>query len=129
MRFLKKAEFEFYKDKIANKLDKLEEMIDIQEVRLDREITMKGQEYSKGCAIIEKRLDEHMAPVREDMRILVKTRARQVSDDILAQNKVLERFNTVRKEFENILQTVTYGLCPIVCCLLETQSVQLACEE
>ena len=70
-----------------------------------------------------------MAPVRKDMHILVKTRARQVSDDILAQNKVLERFNTVRKEFENILQTVTYGLCPIVCCLLETQSVQLACEE
>ena len=60
MRFMKKAEFEFYKDKMATKMDKLEAMIDIQETRLDREISLKGEEYSKGCAIIEKRLDQHM---------------------------------------------------------------------
>jgi hypothetical protein len=41
----------------------------------------KGYEYSKGVEIIERRLDEHMQPVRKDVEILLKTRARNVADD------------------------------------------------
>ena len=70
-----------------------------------------------------------MVPVRRDIDFIMKHRARQHSDDLLAQHRVLERFQTIKTEFDNLMQTVTYSLCPIVCCLLEQQSVQLACEE
>ena len=52
--------------------------------------------------IIERRLDEHMAPVREDMQILLKTRVRQQSDDMIKQNAIVERFNAIKKEFEGL---------------------------
>lgn len=68
MKFLKKAEFEHFKDnksgKMKKKLEKLTEMVEVLETRLDREITEKGEQYSTGCEIIEKRLEEHMIPVR-----------------------------------------------------------------
>lgn len=92
MRFLKKTEFEFYTNKMKEKIDDLEALIDMQESRLEREISMKGEEYSLGCEIIEKRLVDHMKPVKNDMVILMKTRARQHSDDLIAQNRVLDRF-------------------------------------
>ena len=80
---MKKKEFEFHKERLQDKIDGLEAMIDILETRLDREISDKGEQYSQGCAIIESRLVEHMKPVHKDIEILLKTRARQVSDDIL----------------------------------------------
>lgn len=58
-------------------------MIDILELRLDREVTEKGEQYSQGIGIIEDRITEHMAPVRKDIEVLLKTRSRQLSDDIL----------------------------------------------
>ena len=43
----------------------------------------KASEYAKGVEIIEARLEQHMVPVREDIEILLKTRQRQKSDDML----------------------------------------------
>ena len=48
-------------------------------------MTDKGEEYSKGITIIETRLNEHMDPVRADMALLMKTRHRQESDDMIKQ--------------------------------------------
>ena len=76
LRFLKKKEFTFYKDKLYEKIETLEEMIDILETRLDREVSEKEEQYSAGCAIIENRLIDHMKPVKKDIEILLKTRAR-----------------------------------------------------
>lgn len=49
-------------------------MIAILETRLDREITEKGEQYSTGCVIIEKTLDDHMVPVNDKIDLLLKTR-------------------------------------------------------
>ena len=88
MRFLKKAEFDHFKEhisaKLERKIEKLDAAVDILETRLDREVIGKGEQYSAGCAMIEKRLKEHMVPIREDIDIIMKSRARQHSDDILA---------------------------------------------
>ena len=51
-------------------------MVEMMETRLDREITMKGEQYSKGCEVIEERLTEHMIPVRANIDIILKARAR-----------------------------------------------------
>ena len=56
-------------------------MIEENDKKVDDEIINKGYEYAKGVEIIEKRLEEHMVPVREDVTLLVKTRARNVADD------------------------------------------------
>ena len=63
------------------------------------------------------------------MEILLKTRARQQSDDLIAQNKILDRFNSIKSEFENLVKTVDFTLCPLVTCLFENQCIQLQCEE
>ena len=63
------------------------------------------------------------------METLLKTRVRQVSDDMIKQNAVVERFNAIRTEFERIVQTVDYTLCPIVSCLFEHQTIQMKVEE
>ena len=52
------------------------ETIDIMDGKLHREILEKESEYHKGVSIIERRLEEHMVPVREEVDILMKTRAR-----------------------------------------------------
>ena len=110
-------------------MDDVEVLIETLEARIEKEINVKGEQYSAGVKIIEKRLDEHMAPVREKIDFIMKARYRQHSDDLLAQNRILERFNNIKKEFDGIIQTVTHALCPVVCCLLESQCTQLACEE
>ena len=46
MRFLKKTEFEHYRDKLKEKMEDLEGMIDIVEMRLEKEISLKGEQYS-----------------------------------------------------------------------------------
>ena len=75
-KYMKKEAFEFYKDKIEDRIQDMMETIDIMDGKLHREILEKESEYHKGVAIIERRLDEHMAPVREEVDILMKTRAR-----------------------------------------------------
>ena len=75
-RFFKKSEFYFYKDRIKEKIDELIAVIDKQELRLQDEVRLKGEEYSKGCHIIEGRLAEYMNPIQEDVAIMLKTRAR-----------------------------------------------------
>ena len=61
---------------MAKKVENLEAMVEMMETRLDREITMKGEQYSKGCEVIEERLTEHMIPVRANIDIILKARAR-----------------------------------------------------
>ena len=63
LRFLKKTEFDFYLEKLKEKIDSLEEMVESQERRLKKEISLKAEEYSKGCDIIEKSLAQYMAPI------------------------------------------------------------------
>ena len=122
-RFTKKTEFNYYVDKIKDRIDGLVEHIDKLEAQLAAQVKSKGEEYSKGITIIEGRINEQMDPVREDMQTLLKTRTRQVADDIIKQNAVVERFNAIRNEFERIVQTVDYTLCPIVSCLFEHQTI------
>ena len=74
LRFLKKSEFDFYHDKLKEKLDKVDEKIKILDERLVMEVKAKSEQYSQGCQIIEKRIDEHMEPLRQDMKTLLKTR-------------------------------------------------------
>ena len=101
----------------------MNEHIDKLEDKIEAQVKAKGEEYSKGIHIIETRINEEMTPVREDMETLLKTRTRQVSDDMIKQNAVVERFNAIRNEFERIVQTVDYTLCPIVSCLFEHQTI------
>ena len=96
---MKKEAFEFYKDKIEDRIQDLMETIDIMDGKLQKEILEKESEYDKGVSIIERRLDEHMVPVREEVDILMKTRARQKADDMLAQMKIIEHFDVIKKEF------------------------------
>ena len=74
LRFLKKSEFDFYHDKLKEKLDKVDEKLKKLDERLVVEIKAKGEQYSKGINIIEKRIDEEMEPLRQDMKTLLKTR-------------------------------------------------------
>ena len=108
---------------MKDRIDGLNEHIDKLEDQLADQVKAKGEEYSKGIHIIERRIDEEMTPVREDMETLLKTRTRQVSDDMIKQNAVVERFNAIKNEFERIVQTVDYTLCPIVSCLFEHQTI------
>ena len=62
----------------------------------------KGEEYSKGITIIETRLNEHMDPVRADMALLMKTRHRQESDDLIKQNAIVDRFNGIMRDFQDL---------------------------
>ena len=75
-KYMKKEAFEFYKDKIEDRIQDMMETIDIMDGKLHREILEKESEYHKGVSIIERRLEEHMVPVREEVDILMKTRAR-----------------------------------------------------
>ena len=102
-RWIKRQEFQFYKDKIEGRIQDLMDAIEEQETRLNDQVRAKGEEYSKGVAIIEAKLDEHMQPVREDMQILLKTRARQESDDMIKQNAIVERFNAIKQEFSGLV--------------------------
>ena len=118
-KYMKKEAFEFYKDKIEDRIQDLMETIDIMDGKLQKEILEKESEYHKGVAIIERRLDEHMVPVREEVDILMKTRARQKADDMLAQMKIIEHFDVIKKEFAQVMSTVEFTICPLVNCLLE----------
>ena len=73
-KYMKKEAFEFYKDKIEDRIQDLVESIDILDGKLQHEIKEKASEYAKGVEIIEARLEEHMVPVRADVEILLKTR-------------------------------------------------------
>ena len=126
---MKKQQFLFYKEKVSAKIKSLKKVIAAQEDRLNAEVKAKGEQFSKGVEIIESRLAEHMRPVKEDMEILIKTRSRQQSDDLIAQNAILDRFSAIKREFDSVLKTVTFTLCPIVTCLFENQCIQMACEE
>ena len=110
-------------------MDSLIKVIDDQEERLRTQVREKGEEYSKGITIIEGRLNDHMDPVRADMALLMKTRHRQESDDMIKQNAIVDRFNAIQKEFTDLKQTVDFTLCPIVNCLFENQAIQMRCEE
>ena len=120
---MKKEAFEFYKDKIEDRVQDLLEQIDIMEGKLQRDHLQRDSEYAKGVDIIEARLEEHMVPVRADVEILLKTRHRNKADDMLQQQKVLERFETIRREFGTLQSTVDCTLCPLVNCLLENQCI------
>jgi len=60
-----------------------------------------------------------MEPVREDIQILLKTRARQESDDLIKQKGLIQRFENISADFKVLLQTVDFTLCPMVNCLFE----------
>ena len=91
-RYFKRTEFMFYKEQIKERIKELVTIIEDQEKRLRIEVSLKGEEYSKGVTIIESRLEDHMKPVREDIAILLKTRARQESDDMLKQKAIIMKF-------------------------------------
>ena len=48
---------------------------------------------------------------------------------MIKQNKIVERFNQIKAEFNNLVQTVDFTLCPIVTCLFENQCIQMKAEE
>ena len=54
---MKKEAFEFYKDKIEDRIQDLMETIDIMDGKLQKEILEKESEYDKGVSIIERRLE------------------------------------------------------------------------
>lgn len=70
-------------------------MIDKQKKRLEDQVTAKGEEYSKGIHIIEGKLADHMKPVLEDMALLLKTRYRQESNDMIKQKAIVDRFENM----------------------------------
>ena len=126
---MKKEAFEFYKDKIEDRIQDLMETIDILEGKLENEIMAKASEYAKGVEIIEARLEQHMIPVRADVEIILKTIQRKKSDDMMRTQVVLDKFDLIKKDFDVISQTVDYTLCPLVNCLLENQCIQMRAEE
>ena len=76
MRFLKKSEFDFYHEKMREKIDMLESIIETQQMQIDKEIGVEKEQYSEGCSIIEKRIAEQMIPIKHDISKLIKSRAR-----------------------------------------------------
>ena len=46
LRFLKKSEFDFYHDKLKEKIDKVDEKIKKLDEKLEKEIKAKGEQYS-----------------------------------------------------------------------------------
>ena len=48
---------------------------------------------------------------------------------MIKQNAIVDRFNAIVKDFQDLRQTVDFTLCPLVSCLFENQTIQLRCEE
>jgi len=64
-----------------------------------------------------------MIPVLEDMDILMAWRVRQRADDMIRQQKIVDRFNTISDDYSKVRDYIELCLSPLSVCLLELMSI------
>jgi hypothetical protein len=59
-------------------------------------------------------------PVQEKLEILLLARARWHSDDLLRQGKIVQRFDSIMNDYQDLRNYIEVTISPLVTCLLES---------
>ena len=73
-------------------------------------------------------IQESVEPIAFKIEQLLQARARWKSDDLLRQGKIVERFDSIMTDYQDLRDFVEVTMSPLVVCLLETQLMQLSVE-
>ena len=115
--------------KLAKSFEKLQEQIDHEKLRMDKEIKQKEYEFVKAVVVIDGKLKQAMVPVLEDMQTLMRDKVRTRNNDILLQKQMHQKMDDIMNINKEIRSTVEETLCPLVTCLFESSTIQMRSEE
>lgn len=82
-----------------------------------------GKKFSKQVeALCRENIETYVEPIRHDMEVLMAARSKWKSDDMLKQQRVLTRVDTIEADYFSMKEYIETTLSPLSVCLLENMN-------